>query len=257
MTNPIDDNIPSIKPDLDEVEAYRSTKSPSKASAKVEATSSTRTPDTPKKSSTLAILNSLVLYAAFAGGGYWFYQQDLKSTQALHAAEERIVDLEKQLSATDEEMGESTVAMRAKLEGLIEKTDKLWDEMDKLWASAWRRNQSEIKELRSSTIKAENNLKTLGTEVAGNDKDIRDLNEKNTTLSFSLDALTEQLAQAKNIQTSLNELNSKLVNLENKSSSRDRKQIELATMVADLDTSVKILIERGEQQMAKPQTNQP
>ncbi|NMP31449.1 hypothetical protein HII17_07730 [Thalassotalea sp. M1531] len=249
MKDQIEDNIPSIKPDRDQVEAYRSTKKTSKQSTSTPPDNENQA--VASKSSGLGIINSLIIYGAILAGGYWFYQQDVKSTQALMSAEERIVDLERQLSATDEEMGESAVAMRAKLEGLIDKTDKLWSEMDKLWASAWRKNQTQIKELRSKSIKSENKLKNSTTNISANKSAIADLNEKQTAATFSIDALGEQLGQAQNIKSELEILNGKMLTLENKSSGRDKQQIELATMVQELDTSVKMLIERVESLKAK------
>lgn len=231
---------PSITPNIEQVDAQRRNAQVSKKAGSSSPSPRANAP----KSSALSFLNSLVLYAAIAGGGYWFYQQDIKADQALVAAENRIVELENQLSATGEEMGESTVAMRAKLEALIEKTDKLWSEMDKLWASAWRKNQAQIKELRSVSIKADNKLKAQTASIASNKSSINDLSEKQTAASFNIDALAEQLSQAQSIKTDINSLSGKLASLETKSSSRDKQQIELATMVAELDTSVKMLLER-------------
>ena len=62
-------------------------------------------------------------------------------------AEQRILQLENKLSATGEEIGESTVALQVKVTELTNKTNELWEQMDKLWASAWRRNQQEIADL--------------------------------------------------------------------------------------------------------------
>ncbi|MEN8771342.1 MAG: hypothetical protein ABF267_08670, partial [Glaciecola sp.] len=45
------------------------------------------------------------------------------------------------------EMGNSTVALQVKVTELANRLEELWQQMDKLWASAWRRNQSEIKDL--------------------------------------------------------------------------------------------------------------
>ena len=102
-----------------------------------------------------------VAIIALAAGSYGLYQQNQATKAQLFASEQRIAELERTLSATGEEMGESAGAMRAKLSELTEKTDELWSQMDKLWASAWRRNQSEIKELQKQTnnIASTNNSK--------------------------------------------------------------------------------------------------
>jgi len=255
LNKPIDDNIPSIKPDRDEVEAYRSTKKVTKF--KADATTEQLDQSLGNKTSKLSIVNSLLIYCAIGASSYWFYEQNQISSQALTAAEKRIVELERQLSATDEEMGESTVAMRAKLEGLIDKTDKLWSEMDKLWASAWRKNQTQLKELRSQTIKSENKLKASTNAINSNKDAINELTDKHTATTFNIDALAEQLGKTQSIKSELDTLTSKMVNLENKSSGRDQQQIELATMVQELDTSVKMLIERVESLNNKAQTTPP
>ena len=256
MTNPIDDNIPSIKPDLDQVEAYRSTNKPIKAGTSSYSPSEPAAPSpAPAKKSVLGVLYNLMVLGALIAGGYWAFQQDIKREQALISAENRIIELERQLSATDEEMGESTVAMRAKLEGLIEKTDKLWGEMDKLWASAWRKNQSQIKELRSKTIKADNKLTEVNTEILTNKTAIIELGDKQSATAFDINALSDQLGNAQQVKQEIAKLTSQLNSLENKSSSRDQQQVELATMVAELDTSVKLLVERMERQSSTKPSN--
>lgn len=90
---------------------------------------------------------SLLIALAACSGGYWLFEQGELARQELAKANNRIMELERMLSATDAEMGQSTVALQAKVGQLSEKTEELWSQMDKLWASAWRRNQQEIQAL--------------------------------------------------------------------------------------------------------------
>ena len=137
---------------------------------------------------------SLFLLLVIALGGYgaswWLYQQTQQQSQLIAKAESRIADLEQQLSATGEEMGESAVAMQVKVSGLVEKTDKLWTEMDKLWASAWRRNQSEIKSLNSKLIKQDK-------QVTANVKTAEQAAQQVTAIGTRTQTLQTNLAQLK------------------------------------------------------------
>jgi chromosome segregation ATPase len=65
-------------------------------------------------------------------------------------------------------MDQSSATIGLRLKELTDKTNELWEQMDKLWASAWRKNQSEIAKLRD---------------------DIKDINKQSTSFKSSLSAL--------------------------------------------------------------------
>lgn len=100
------------------------------------------------KASNQSLVISALLLALLSTGaaGYLLYNQQ-QSQLAFDNATARILELENRLSATGEEMGNSTVALQVKVTELANRLEELWQQMDKLWASAWRRNQSEIKDL--------------------------------------------------------------------------------------------------------------
>ncbi|MBT4883766.1 MAG: hypothetical protein HON44_07325 [Glaciecola sp.] len=100
------------------------------------------------KASNQSLVMSALLLALLSSGaaGYLLYSQQ-QSQLAFDSATARILELENRLSATGEEMGNSTVALQVKVTELANRSEVLWQQMDKLWASAWRRNQSEIKDL--------------------------------------------------------------------------------------------------------------
>jgi chromosome segregation ATPase len=100
------------------------------------------------KTSNQSLVISALLLALLSSGaaGYLLYSQQ-QSQLAFDSATARILELENRLSATGEEMGNSTVALQVKVTELANRLEELWQQMDKLWASAWRRNQSEIKDL--------------------------------------------------------------------------------------------------------------
>ncbi len=138
MPNRSDRELPSLTPDVDQVEAFKS-----------KHTSKDKTPsagvEVKPRSSGLTIVLLLILLTCVGGGGWWLDQKDRINLELIEASEQRIRELENQLSATGEEMGESAGAMRARLSTLTEKTEELWKQMDKLWSSAWRKNQQDIK----------------------------------------------------------------------------------------------------------------
>jgi len=148
-----------------------------------------RAPEPPEPNSTPVASNlfpSIVLVVAVAacvGCIYLYTQLGQANTVAINT-ENRLKSLEQRLSATDEEMGNSTVALSVKVTELAERTEELWGQMDKLWASAWRRNQEEIKTLNND----------LGSTKASFGNDIKNMQVKLT------DATT-------NVQQMLNRIN--------------------------------------------------
>ena len=82
-----------------------------------------------------------VLVIAVGGAAGYLYAELLKSN-------DRITTLEARLSEAGESMDQSSATIGLRLKELTDKTNELWTQMDKLWASAWRRNQSEIATLR-------------------------------------------------------------------------------------------------------------
>ena len=125
--------IPTINIDQDQVKIVR------EPVTKTQKADIVRTsPKATKSSATLPkILLMLMPYIALAGTAWYFYQQQVNVNHVLETSAGRIQQLENQLSATGEEMGESTIALKVKLEAISEKTELLLSEMDKLWASAW------------------------------------------------------------------------------------------------------------------------
>jgi chromosome segregation ATPase len=231
-TEPLDDSIPKIIVDKDDRESFHRTRmqSGNKPSAAELADNANA-----KSSGGNGIWISLVLIIAVAacGASYWLYQQHLQQQIVVKNAEQRIEELERRLSATGEEMGESAVAMQVKVTELSAKTQELWEQMDKLWASAWRKNQSDIKELsddfsKNKTVINEQakQLKTLTTDININSTNFGLLQEQldgqiaNTqkladTLAktkLSGDNFEQQLTQLQTRLTSLTQANSKLAN---------------------------------------------
>lgn len=99
---------------------------------------------------------SWILLVAIGGFSSFNFYQLNQTTNALNNAQVRIQSLENQLSATGEEMGESTIALQARVRELSDKYEVIFTEVDKLWGSAWRRNQKEIGDLNKqlATVKA-------------------------------------------------------------------------------------------------------
>lgn len=236
MSNRVEPEIPSISIAHDQVK-------PSHAAPKGSPKQESTTQPAPSKANGIF---TVLIYLVLAGASWFFYQENLKLQALISSSENRIQQLENQLSATGEEMGESTIALKAKLEAITEKTEKLWGEMDKLWASAWRRNQSEIKDLRSIGKKQETLNKTQSSQIATTNTAINSINDKLTSNEFNMNALADQITAANNIQTKINQLNASLNTLEEKSSGRDVQQIEIATNVNQLEMQVTLLIERLE-----------
>tara|TARA_R110002124_G_scaffold67546_2_gene183304 strand:- start:9130 stop:9900 length:771 start_codon:yes stop_codon:yes gene_type:complete len=241
LSNREEPEIPTITIDRDQVKTTR------ESSTKIQKKSAPQAADNEAKpTSLLRSLLILMPYLALAGTGWYFYQQQQTVNQALSHSVERIQQLENQLSATGEEMGESTVALKVKLEAVSEKTELLLSEMDKLWASAWRRNQTEIKALNSQSQKIVQQQTKNTAAVNQQSNEINLLADKVTATEFSINAVTEQMIAANSLKDDIKKLSSALNTLDADAKSRDKQQMFTATSINEFDTSLRLLIERIE-----------
>jgi chromosome segregation ATPase len=250
LTKRVEPEFPSITPDIDQVESFKNTRTHANSNAK----GGDNTNVSAAKTNTISkqgnpvwlILLTLIIAITLGLSITWFYQEHSKSQELMLQYQQRITLLEQQLSATGEEMGESTVAMKVRLETLTDKSEKLWLEMDKLWASAWRRNQSDIKTLRSTSVKHQqktsDSIQKLSTTLTAIDQ----LKEKITASDLKINALGDNLNTLNVINTELDKLKSELSSLTQQSFGRDNQQIEIASSVNELDTLIQLLVERIE-----------
>ncbi|MGQ8365747.1 hypothetical protein [Glaciecola sp. 1036] len=196
------------------------------------------------------LVSSLIFVSvvAVAGCVYLFIQLQ-NANQTINSNIERLSSLESRLSATGEEMGESTVALQVKVGELSEKANELWEQMDKLWASAWRRNQQEIKELSNSVgnFKGDinklvsvldnktKNLETQAQQLAGRISTLNaTVNEQaNSMLAASVER--ESLSENDTANASkVRDINEKLILLEQRNTNLLRQINELETKLEEL-----------------------
>ncbi|PCK29635.1 hypothetical protein [Pseudoalteromonas piscicida] len=238
MDKRIEPELPSITPDLDQVEAFKdSLKQPNNKT-------SAPKPDTKQDTTTnkkVGMVNwlSLLSIVGLAAAGVGLYQQNAATQAQLLASTQRIAELEQTLSATDEEMDLSAGAMQAKLTALTERTDELWSQMDKLWASAWRRNQSEIKQLEAQANNAAKSQTSMATTLES-------LSQSQTELTLKLSLLEEQQQAAARLKDQIATLNSSVDQLKSQAQSRDSKQIEIGGTLAQIEMTQTALTEKLE-----------
>lgn len=234
--DPIDD-MPKITLERDDLESFQRTRG---QKSKVNSNKN-KTPDDPKptkSSSPSWLVFILVILIVCCAAAYWSVQQQ----KVLAQAQQRITDLEGRLSATGEELDQSAVALQVKVTELSKKTEELWDQMDKLWASAWRRNQSDIdelnKSLRSLSSGTDDKIKTLNEQNQQQDSTVVNLSSELTQYSQSLQLLQDTVGQIK-----LNSQNNEqqLASLREKLISTALGNNNLTNKVDDLDSKVKSL----------------
>ncbi|MEH6384375.1 MAG: hypothetical protein V7780_07185 [Colwellia sp.] len=248
MTKQIDHNMPSITPDKDQVEAFKNTRTYSAVPpSSVDNTLAKPKIEKPQKNvstslSTFSKFSTFLIYLLLGVAAYWIYQQDIKTHAIIASAEQRIMGLERQLSATGEEMGESTIEMKVRLETLGKTSDKLWDEMDKLWASAWRKNQSQIKALQRDSKSLTDISLAQRKQVTSTLATIEEINDKQVATEYSIDAVKEQLKNSEKLTEQIKTLSLELSAIESNSQRRDKQQISLASRVTQLSEQNKQLL---------------
>lgn len=241
----IEPELFSLAPDLDQVEDYKQSQTKLKNKAPTIEPNTPAAPS-PTKSSSAVIWLGILAIIGFAAGGYALYKQNLATLSQLRASELRIGELERALSATGEEMGQSAGAIQAKLSVVATRTDELWEQMDKLWASAWRRNQSEIKELKDQADKltaAQTQQLKQQSDAATN---LKTLSQTQTELTLKMSLLQEQLQVAQSLKSQLTAINTELDKLKSQSQTRDSKQLEIGANMAQLEITQNALAEQME-----------
>jgi chromosome segregation ATPase len=244
-----------MAPDRDQVEAYKNKRTvatpttPTTAGNQSQAENYRPSSEQPQKttgSNTLLAIFLVVVSGAVGFSTWWFYQNDIKTQAFIKASEMRIVELEKQLSVTGEEMGESTGAMKVRLEKLTIRSEELWIQMDKLWASAWRKNQADIATLNSKVVVQAGKVTKQVKDSTVNSLKLKAMGQQQTETEFSLGVLTEQLQSVQNLKTQLTEIENSLATIQSKNLNADKHQIAMASSYTELNTTVKRLIKRLE-----------
>lgn len=204
--------------------------------------------DDVKRGGASTVLVVLVLLLALGGlGGCYYLYTLLQQQQAVaQDAEGRLAELERKLSATDEEMGESTVALQVKVNELSEKSKETWEQVDKLWASAWRRNQKEITEL---SDKVSSMQKELTASVSRVSEDVSSHQSRLTSIKNQLASLADEvlafnvsLEQVNNDkqsqQQTVQNVNDKLSVLEKRNNTLNSRINALESDMRDMATKV-------------------
>jgi DNA repair exonuclease SbcCD ATPase subunit len=197
MANDPFDDMPKIRLEKDDLESFHRTR----AQATKKGSKKGSVPDEPSAPSNspswFAFLFLLIIVVGAAG--YWSFEQ----YKVLQQAQSRITDLESRLSATGEDMDQSAAALQIKVSELSKKTEHLWSEMDKLWASAWRRNQSEIGDLNKTVVAlkaaSEKSTKSLSSDAADNNTSIGLVKEQLENQASLLNKLNKQFNQVSSI----------------------------------------------------------
>lgn len=228
-------DIPKIVLEKEDREAFQRTRQQSTGKSTPPVDSDSSKGKSSGASSFLVFLVFLIAAGA-SGASYWLYEQKLQQDKALNDAEQRILELERRLSATGEEMDQSAVALQVKVTELSEKTETLWGEMDKLWASAWRKNQSEIKALDKSVKVQGSNLSKQFSALES------DVISGTTNLAVIQEQLDGQLGKSQEMARSIQEvalsgngMNQLIEDLQAKVVAADKINSSLTKRIADLE----------------------
>ncbi|MFQ3197735.1 MAG: chromosome segregation ATPase [Paraglaciecola sp.] len=228
------DEIPSLALDKDDLDSYHRARSG--GSKKSPPADKAVKPDNQGKAGGPSWLAILLLVVLLAGAiGYGFYTMQLQQ-QVIIKAQQRITVLERRLSDTGEEIGESAVAMQVRVTELSDKTQELWEQMDKLWASAWRKNQSEIKDLSASMRSQHNKLEQNISAVKGeNDFNATTIGLLQEQLDFNVKATAKISILLAEIEQTATDTDQQMVGLREKLISTALANNGLSSRLAELE----------------------
>ena len=250
--NSKNDDFPTIRLDEEDRRDYQAKKqaTPSKAPAQSTLSSATSISQTPSSGNGLWITFVALIAIVGCGGCYYLYTLLEQQKVVALEADKRIMQLENKLSATGEEIGESTVALQVKVTELTNKTAELWEQMDKLWASAWRRNQKEIADMgdRIGNVQTalNNNISGLSDETKAQMKSqeaaLGSVRNQLASIADELLAVNVQLEQALGdkdaAQQSVRNLTDKISVLEQRNTTLSGRISSLENEIRDIATKV-------------------
>jgi chromosome segregation ATPase len=205
-----------------------------------------------KSSNVLGILCLVLVIVAGAACGYLFHLHQT-SLDAIEQAKTRIETLENRLNATGEEMGNSTVALQVKVTELSTRTQELWEQMDKLWASAWRRNQSEIKSIEADLVGLQKNTtnaaKSLETKIADASSSVQKLQNRidgvNTKVSSQSNDLLAINVNSDELQNEVNKQNTELRQMAEKLILLEKRNTNLLQQLQQLEAKLNELANKS------------
>ncbi|GLR69799.1 hypothetical protein [Agaribacter marinus] len=209
----------------------------------------TQTVVQPVKSNNILVSTLLLVSLVALAGCVYLYLELQKANQTIVSNGDRILSVENQLSATGEEIGNSTVALQVKVSELTEKSKELWDQMDKLWASAWRRNQQEIKALQTSVKDFQTDVNKVVGDVnkrvdnaeSDNQQLVTRINSINGNISEQANNLLAVTVEQENLNKQdadkskeIRELNEKIILLERRNTNLLQKLNELESQLKEV-----------------------
>lgn len=246
--NSKNDDFPTIRLDEEDRRDYQAKKqaAPSKAPAQSSLSSTSSASQAPSSGNGIWITFVALIALVACGGCYYLYTLLEQQKAVALEADKRIMQLENKLSATGEEIGESTVALQVKVTELTNKTAELWEQMDKLWASAWRRNQKEIADMgdRIGNVQTalNNNISGVSDEIKAQEAAMGSVRNQLASIADELLAVNVQLEQAlgdkESAQQSVRNLTDKISVLEQRNTTLSGRISSLENEIRDIATKV-------------------
>ena len=239
--NSRNDDFPTIRLDEEDRRGFQTSSKPVHRS--VNTASSTSQPEGPKSGGGAGwAIFALLLAIVGCGAAGYLYTLTVKQQDLLESADKRIQQLENKLSATGEEIGESTVALQVKVTELSNKTAELWEQMDKLWASAWRRNQKEIADL---TDRVASNKKGAEDSVAQVSRNLESQKTQLAALNGSLESVSDEMlalnVQMEQVSAGNGERQQQMKNLGDKLTVLEQRNNALSSRIATLEAEIRDL----------------
>ncbi len=197
-----------------------------------------------KSNNGLVIFLALVSLVAAGAAGY-LYMELQKANTTISSNIDRLLTLEDRLSATGEEMGSSTASLQVLVSENAEKAAANFEQIDKLWASAWRRNQKELKDLTNEVSSVKSDTDDSKTEIQNASSARQQLVGRIDSLNNNLSELANNILASKVEQEALlqtqqqsndqlRDVNEKILLLERRNTSLLQQLNELQQLVDEL-----------------------
>lgn len=157
-----------------------------------------------------------VLFIGVLGLGLLAYGQHQSLAaydERLQLADERIVDLERAMTQTDESVAMNETAINARFNTLQEEDEFQMSEIRKLWAVGNERNRDWIEENQAAVTDLRESLETQAATLASLESSVGDQTATIESIQGRLDSLAEQAGAIETVQADLQAAEAELAEL--------------------------------------------
>ncbi|MEX2319952.1 MAG: hypothetical protein WD668_01275 [Saccharospirillum sp.] len=234
-------DLPKMVPDRDQIRGRQSTTTPSSTPRNTASPGRSEPPSRGGSAPTLLWVLVLVLFAVSAGLGLMAYSQQQSLAlfdERLQLADDRIVSVQRSMTATDESVVMNETAINNQFRAIKAETDMQMSEIRKLWAVANERNREWIETNQQNIAQIQSGVQA---QIEARQQAVASLTSRLNEQAATTGAQSESLSA---LQTELNQTSAAFAELQASLENLNPASLEERLLSLTL-TQESLLVEQG------------